>query len=149
MAFDYIFKRTLYDMLSSCDAQAETSLHDQLAKRGVTQIVLTGIATSVGVESTARSAHDYGYNVTLVADAMTDRDADAHRHSVEKVFPEARRSGDDRRCAAAIEKRTPVSTRRDHVCDCARRARENAQVVRRAAKQPAQRVGIADQPVSA
>jgi nicotinamidase-related amidase len=62
-------------------------LHDQLAKRGVTQIVLAGIATSVGVESTARSAHDHGYNVTLVADAMTDLDADTHRHSVEKVFP--------------------------------------------------------------
>ena len=64
-----------------------TSLHDQLAKRGVTQIVLAGIATSVGVESTARSAYDHGYNVTLVGDAMTDLDADAHRHSVEKVFP--------------------------------------------------------------
>lgn len=64
-----------------------TSLHDQLGKRGVTQIVLTGISTSAGVESTARSAYDHGYNVTLVADAMTDRDADTHRHSIEKVFP--------------------------------------------------------------
>jgi nicotinamidase-related amidase len=64
-----------------------TSLHDHLAKRGVTQIVLTGVATSIGVESTARSAYDHGYNVTLVADAMTDLHADAHRHSVEKIFP--------------------------------------------------------------
>ena len=39
------------------------------------------------MESTARSAYDYGYNVALVVDAMTDRDADAHRHSVEKIFP--------------------------------------------------------------
>jgi nicotinamidase-related amidase len=39
------------------------------------------------VESTARSAYDYGYNVVLVVDAMTDRDADAHRPSVEKIFP--------------------------------------------------------------
>jgi nicotinamidase-related amidase len=45
------------------------------------------VATSLGVESTARSAYDYGYNVVLVVDAMTDRDADAHRHSVEKIFP--------------------------------------------------------------
>ncbi len=57
------------------------------ARRGVTQVVLTGVATSIGVESTARSAYDLGYNVTLVVDAMTDRDADAHRHSVEKIFP--------------------------------------------------------------
>jgi nicotinamidase-related amidase len=39
------------------------------------------------VESTVRSAYDYGYNVVAVVDAMTDRDADAHRHSVEKSFP--------------------------------------------------------------
>ncbi|MGA3236948.1 MAG: isochorismatase family protein [Bryobacteraceae bacterium] len=64
-----------------------TSLDDYLRQRGVTQVVLAGVATSVGVESTARSAYDLGYNVTLVVDAMTDRDADAHRHSVEKIFP--------------------------------------------------------------
>jgi isochorismate hydrolase len=34
-----------------------------------------------------RSAYDLGYNVVLVVDAMTDRDADAHRISVEKIFP--------------------------------------------------------------
>jgi nicotinamidase-related amidase len=39
------------------------------------------------VKATARSAYDLGYNVVLVVDAMTDRDADAHRHSVEKIFP--------------------------------------------------------------
>jgi nicotinamidase-related amidase len=64
-----------------------TDLHAYLQKRGVTQIVLAGIATSIGVESTARSAYDLGYHVALVVDAMTDRDADAHRNSVEKIFP--------------------------------------------------------------
>lgn len=64
-----------------------TDLNDYLRGRGVTQVILTGIATSAGVESTARSAHDLGYNVALIVDAMTDRDADAHRNSVEKIFP--------------------------------------------------------------
>jgi nicotinamidase-related amidase len=64
-----------------------TSLDDYLRQRGVTQVFLTGIATSVGVESTARSAYDLGYNVVLVVDAMTDRDAAVHRLSVEKIFP--------------------------------------------------------------
>jgi nicotinamidase-related amidase len=64
-----------------------TTLDDYLRQRGVTQVVLTGVATSAGVESTARSAYDLGYNVTLVVDAITDRDADAHRHCVEKIFP--------------------------------------------------------------
>jgi len=63
-----------------------TTLNDYLRQRGVTQIVLTGVASSAGVESTARSAYDCGYNVVLVTDAMTDRDADAHRHCVEKIF---------------------------------------------------------------
>jgi nicotinamidase-related amidase len=64
-----------------------TGLDNYLRERGVTQIFLTGVATSAGVESTARSAYDHGYNVVLVTDAMTDRNADAHRHSVEQIFP--------------------------------------------------------------
>ncbi len=64
-----------------------TSLNEVLQQRGVTQIVLAGVATSIGVESTARSAYDHGYHVVLALDAMTDRDADAHRNSTEKIFP--------------------------------------------------------------
>ena len=64
-----------------------TSLHDRLQSHDVTQIVLTGVATSIGVESTARSAYEHGYHVVLATDAMTDTDPDAHRHSVEKIFP--------------------------------------------------------------
>jgi nicotinamidase-related amidase len=64
-----------------------TALDDYLHQRGVTQVFLAGVATSSGVESTARSAYDCGYNVVLVVDAMTDRNADAHRHSVEQIFP--------------------------------------------------------------
>lgn len=68
-------------------AFSEPSLNDFLRQRGITQIFLTGVATSIGVETTARSAYDHGYHVVLVVDAMTDRDADAHRHSIEKIFP--------------------------------------------------------------
>jgi nicotinamidase-related amidase len=64
-----------------------TSLDDYLRHRGVTQIFLTGVATSAGVESTARSAYDLGYHVVLVVDAMTDLSAEAHRHTVERIFP--------------------------------------------------------------
>ncbi|HTW04245.1 MAG TPA: isochorismatase family protein [Streptosporangiaceae bacterium] len=59
-----------------------TDLHAHLQGLGVTQIVLGGIATSMGVESTARSAHEHGYHVTLVTDAMTDVSGPAHDHSV-------------------------------------------------------------------
>ena len=64
-----------------------TSLDTLLRDRGVTQIVLTGVSTSAGVESTARSAHEHGYHVALVTDAMTDRDGDAHQNSVQRIFP--------------------------------------------------------------
>jgi nicotinamidase-related amidase len=64
-----------------------TPLDLHLRRRRVTQIVLCGIATSIGVESTARAAHEHGYNLTLVIDAMTDRSAEAHQNSVERIFP--------------------------------------------------------------
>jgi nicotinamidase-related amidase len=64
-----------------------TSLHSHLQEVGVTQVVLAGVATSIGVESTARSAAEHGYHVVLATDAMTDLDADAHRNSVERIFP--------------------------------------------------------------
>ncbi|GAB7110063.1 hydrolase [Streptomyces phaeofaciens JCM 4814] len=70
-----------------------TDLDVQLRRRGVTQIVLTGIATSIGVESTARAAYEHGYHVTLATDAMADGDAEAHRGSVERVFPRLGESG--------------------------------------------------------
>ncbi|MFJ1766865.1 isochorismatase family protein [Amycolatopsis sp. NPDC088138] len=65
----------------------DTGLDTLLRDLGVTQVVLAGISTSSGVESTARSASDHGYHVVLATDAMTDPDAEAHRHSVERVFP--------------------------------------------------------------
>ncbi|GAA3691200.1 hydrolase [Nonomuraea antimicrobica] len=64
-----------------------TDLDLQLRRRGVTQIVLAGIATSIGVESTARAAYAHGYNVTLATDAAADRDSQAHHHSLERIFP--------------------------------------------------------------
>ncbi|MEV0713532.1 hydrolase [Asanoa sp. NPDC050611] len=70
-----------------------TDLDLQLRRRGVTQIVLTGIATSIGVESTARAAYEHGYNVALAVDAMADMDEAAHRHSVERIFPRLGETG--------------------------------------------------------
>lgn len=64
-----------------------TSLDAQLREHEVSQVIITGIATSIGVESTARAAYDLGYNVVLVADAMTDREAVAHEQAIQRVFP--------------------------------------------------------------
>ncbi|ORM64266.1 hydrolase [Pantoea rodasii] len=70
-----------------------TDLHQQLQQRGVTQVVICGIATSIGVEATARQAYELGYNVTLATDAMTCLNADTHQNSVERIFPRLGETG--------------------------------------------------------
>src|SRR5580698_4390839 len=49
-----------------------TDLESQLKAKGVTQVVLAGVATGTGVEATARQAYEHGFHVTLAIDAMTD-----------------------------------------------------------------------------
>lgn len=71
----------------SFGAFLNTPLDALLRERSVTQIFLAGVATSIGVESTARSAYDLGYNVVFVADAMADRVPAAHQHAIETIFP--------------------------------------------------------------
>ena len=65
----------------------ETALEEELRKRNVTGIVLAGIATSIGVEGTARHASERGFNVCFATDAMTDLFPDAHQHSITRIFP--------------------------------------------------------------
>jgi nicotinamidase-related amidase len=71
----------------SWGAFTNTGLEAHLRALGVTQIVLAGVATSAGVESTARAGYERGFNVTLAVDAMTDRSAEAHDNSVKRIFP--------------------------------------------------------------
>lgn len=64
-----------------------TALDDLLRLRGVTGIVLGGIATTIGVESTARAASERGYNLTFATDAMSDTVLEAHQNSIQHIFP--------------------------------------------------------------
>jgi nicotinamidase-related amidase len=64
-----------------------TPLHSLLQQLKVTQIVLAGISTSAGIESTARNGYELGYSITFASDAMTERDPAAHAHTLEKIFP--------------------------------------------------------------
>ena len=56
-------------------------------------MVIIGVATSIGVESTARYAYELGFNVTLAVDAMTDLNADAHHNTVTRIFPRLGETG--------------------------------------------------------
>jgi len=64
-----------------------TELDLQLRRRGIKTIVLAGIATSIGVESTARNAWELGYDIVFAEDATSGPDAASHAHSFEKIFP--------------------------------------------------------------
>ena len=74
-------------------AFASTDLEDRLKALGVTQVVVGGVATSGGVEATARQAYEHGFNVTLALDAMTDTRAEAHDYSIRNVFPRLGETG--------------------------------------------------------
>jgi nicotinamidase-related amidase len=74
-------------------AFANTDLEAQLKARGVTQVVVTGVATGTGVEATARQAYEAGFNVTLAVDAMTDMRREAHEYSLKHVFPRLGETG--------------------------------------------------------
>jgi nicotinamidase-related amidase len=74
-------------------AFTNTDLDEHLKKLGVTQVVVLGVATSIGVESTARHAYENGFHVTLAVDAMTDLNADAHTNSIKLIFPRLGESG--------------------------------------------------------
>lgn len=64
-----------------------TMLDSLLHERGVTQIVLSGISTTMCVEATARAGHEHGYNVVVATDACTDRELVLHEHCVTRILP--------------------------------------------------------------
>ncbi|UVK47068.1 cysteine hydrolase [Mesorhizobium sp. AR07] len=74
-------------------AFTNTDLEAYLKSRNVTQVVIVGVSTSMGVEATARHARDLGFNVTLALDAMTDTNLDAHTNSIVHIFPRLGETG--------------------------------------------------------
>jgi nicotinamidase-related amidase len=69
----------------------------------VTQVVLAGVATSIGVESTARHAYELGFNVSLVIDAMADLNPDAHANSIARIFPRLGETGTTEELVALLD----------------------------------------------
>ena len=63
-----------------------TDLELQLRRRGMDTIVLCGIATDYGVESTARFAYEYGFQQVFCEDAMASYTAEQHRAAVTFVL---------------------------------------------------------------
>lgn len=64
-----------------------TDLDDQLRGRGIDTLVFGGIATNLGVESTARAAADFGYDLIFIEDAMAAFSAAEHDAAITLNFP--------------------------------------------------------------
>jgi nicotinamidase-related amidase len=64
-----------------------TELDLQLRRRGIQTIVLGGVATNMGVESTARQAWEHGYAVVLAEDATSAMSAQMHDFAIGNIFP--------------------------------------------------------------
>ncbi|WP_312985332.1 hydrolase [Atlantibacter sp.] len=64
-----------------------TDLELQLRRRGIDTIVLCGIATNIGVESTARNAWELGFALVLAEDACSAASAGQHQNSFTHIFP--------------------------------------------------------------
>lgn len=89
-ASDHVVTKRTWGAFTNTDLEAHLNQH------GVTQVVIAGVATSAGVESTARHAHELGFNVALATDAMTDRSVDAHDRSIKLIFPRLGETGTSR-----------------------------------------------------
>lgn len=64
-----------------------TDLELQLRRRGIDTVVLCGISTNIGVESTARNAWELGFSLIIAEDACSAASAEQHQGSMTHIFP--------------------------------------------------------------
>jgi nicotinamidase-related amidase len=71
-----------------------TDLDSELKKRGVSTIVLGGVATHIGVEATARQAWELGYELVIARDVTTSLAVEPHEGTMRYIFPRIARITD-------------------------------------------------------
>lgn len=81
-----------------------TDLDPRLRRNGIRTVLITGIATNFGVESTARQAHEAAYHCILVEDAMGAYSVEDHRFAVERIFPRLGRVRSTDQVVAALDR---------------------------------------------
>tara|TARA_R110000868_G_scaffold165328_6_gene398769 strand:- start:349931 stop:350512 length:582 start_codon:yes stop_codon:yes gene_type:complete len=64
-----------------------TELDLQLRRRGIDTIVLGGVVTNFGVESTARAAWEHGYNIVIAEDTTATKSIEMHQFSITEILP--------------------------------------------------------------
>ncbi len=69
------------------NAFSNTNLESYLRENDVDQVVLAGVVTSVCIDSTGRSAHEKGFDVTIVSDCTAGRTEFEQQFYCEQIFP--------------------------------------------------------------
>jgi len=87
-----------------------TNLDLQLRRRGIDTIVLCGISTGIGVDTTAREAYQHGYNQIFVEDAMASLTKEEHDYVCKHIFARIGQIRTSEEFASSIKK---VSTNMD------------------------------------
>ncbi len=87
-----------------------TELDLQLRRRNIRGFVIGGIATNMGVESTARDGWERGYQITFAEDAMTSMSAELHAFAVENIFPRLGRVRSTKEILSALSGGEPASS---------------------------------------
>lgn len=59
-----------------------TNFEAMMRNRGITSLIFTGIATEIGVETSARDAGARGFYPVIAADCVSSADKDAHERSL-------------------------------------------------------------------
>lgn len=80
-----------------------TELDLELRRRGISTIVLGGISTNYGVESTARDAYERGYRLVFAGDAMAARETEDHEFAIRRIFPRIGRIRSTEQIIQALE----------------------------------------------
>lgn len=80
-----------------------TDLDLQLRRRGIDTIVLCGISTSIGVDTTAREAYQHGYQQVFAEDAMTASAREEHEYVCKHIFPRIGRIRTSEEVAGMLE----------------------------------------------
>jgi nicotinamidase-related amidase len=78
-------------------------LEQTLKQRGIDTVILTGISTNAGVESTARQGTGLGFAFVIVEDACSSQDAEMHKFAFEKIFPRLARVRNTDEVLAAMQ----------------------------------------------
>ncbi|TKI08247.1 hydrolase [Martelella alba] len=79
-----------------------TELEMQLRRRGIETVILAGISTNIGVESTARNAWEMGFGLVLVEDACSAHNKEQHDNSFQNIFPRIGRVRSSEEVLAAL-----------------------------------------------